>query len=333
MRLLVLLFACVMLACDSQATAPAPAASTPSATPATRVPSGTSSAAATAALPATAPLSCDQQTADLERWVLDHLAEGDAVLLDLMAEPPQVAYKPNGLYLNDPAYMAIGETMILFEGRAVGPTRQVSDRLVIIHELHAALKKGSKARDIVVQADGRVRWPVVASVAANVAEANHDSVVFVFAPRESMARPESDLFPQQVDPSKNVPLEGDKDAGTKKKVFAACPEAQAAVNKAVAPNSGLTRKQIVEQFGKLLPPAIRACECKVNLQDVRAIIWGFHRWSDRAAYAVRIPLAKRGDPKAAVISDAPDATWADAHAKVLARSGSTERHVFEIGTR
>jgi biopolymer transport protein ExbD len=331
-HLLFLLFACVTFACDSQTTAPASAASTPSATLATSAPSGTASAA-TAPLPATAAPTCDQQTADLERWIADYVAEGDAVLLDLTVKPPQVDHKPNGLYLNDPAYLAVSETMILFNGVPVGRTRDITDRLVSIDELGAALKKGNKANDIVIQADGRVRWAAVASAAAIVAEAGHDSLIFVFAPRKSMAKPESDLFPQQLDPSKKAPLLGDQDAGTKRKIFAECPEAQAAASKAAEPNGGLTPRQVVEQFGKLLPPSIRACQCRVNMQDVRALIWGFQRWSDQVAYAVRIPLAKRGDQKAAVISDAPDATWANAHTKILALSGSKERHVFEVGTR
>jgi hypothetical protein len=220
-------------------------------------------------------MTCAQQTADLERWIADYVAEGDAVLLDRIAKPPQVDHKPNGLYLNDPAYMAISETTILFNGLPVGRTREISDRLVNIDALDAELKKGSKASDVVIQADGRVRWPAVASAAANVARAGHDSVIFVFAPRESMAKPESALFPQHVGPSKKAPLLGDKNARAKEKIFAECPEAQAAANKAVDPNGSLTRRQIVEQFGKLLPPSISACKCKVNMHDVRALIGVF----------------------------------------------------------
>jgi hypothetical protein len=221
-------------------------------------------------------------------------------------------------------------------GMPVGRVGEIADRLVRIDDLHAELKKasahgvvrtrGEQDQDIVIQADRAVRWAAVASVAATVAYAGYDSVIFVFAPRESMARPQSDLMPKAIDPSKKVPL---SPSGGKNKVFAECPEAQAGMSQSIDPKAGLTRKQSLERLAKVLPPALRACKCRVNLEDLRAVLWGWHRGSDHAAYAVGVSLAKPGDQNATEITEAPDATWATAHKKILALSGSKD-HVFKI---
>jgi hypothetical protein len=86
----------------------------------------------------------------------------------------------------------------------------------------------------------------------------------------------------------------------------------------------------LEQLGKLLPPALRACECKADLEDVRALAWGVWRGPGEIGHAVRLLLAAPASSGATRLTNAPEASWSSAHVEVLSRAASTERYTFEI---
>jgi hypothetical protein len=280
--------------------------------------------------------SCDERVRALESWMQALGSEGASVpraTLVTLDEPPRAGIDGSDIELDAGRVTISG-----------GLSASTSDPATLVNELNTwrnavdnvrrQIRPGEEGRDRALRLSIRpgTPWPDVATLFDALAKAGFQRVGIVFIGKSALSPPADTNVSRwfQQHPNSVADSSWSKPLAAPSRAFIQCPEVivpiGASAGESVDPSQ---RTRMLAD----LPPTLRKCDCKVDLEAVKAALWAeYGRYENAPTLTHTVLLGTKGAPGVVDVQASGGETWEKAAPRVVAAAAKHLPVVFSVAT-